>query len=374
MLKFKQYILNEKAGETGNINDAKGKTNEIETAKGLAAVADSHPIDYRGELERSHHINNRAHDILGDEYHSKVKDNTHAAIPHILHHLKTHYDMDLSKPQKDTKVAWTSQDGDIKAFTGKDDPGNPSDVMIRHGGKHVGISCKYGKNPGLGSPGHGALQKTLGMPKEEGDSINRMKKHLTSRVHEVLSSHIDPSLKSNDKKNQLKKYIAQDKEGLLEPHVQKSVDAAASASTAIRANMVSKYAKHFNAADPGTKEKFVRHMLNVQKTVHPMIKVHVDEKGKTTIADPHKEFENFHSHVNTDHPSGGYEAVHDHDQTAGKTPTQMHIHAHMKGHDKPVKVATMQIKHNSGLYTATGASIGAAGSSLKKFGKAPYGA
>lgn len=62
-------------------------------------------------------------------------------------------------------AAWTSQKGDHKSFTGKDDPNSDADVMLQTNNGPIGVSLKYGSmdKPNLRNPGFASTEKKLGM-------------------------------------------------------------------------------------------------------------------------------------------------------------------------------------------------------------------
>ena len=78
-------------------------------------------------------------------------------------------------------VAWTSQKGDHKAFTGEEDPNATADIMVKSKNEKgienrpIGISLKYGteKNPNLKNPGLDAMEKLSNLKEKALDKLRQ---------------------------------------------------------------------------------------------------------------------------------------------------------------------------------------------------------
>lgn len=375
MIRFKTFSIqldeSKRSGGQSEENDPKAKVNETETALHLARMHGATAVDYRKPGETASDINKSAKAKLSPERATAVTAHSQSLAQHITDHLRDHHGIDLAKGGKNTKVAWTSQAGDVEKFSGKKDDNNPADIMVKHGDGHaIGFSLKYGKKPGLASPGHERMQSLLKMPKESREKITRARKAVQERVTQELehTGHISaPTVGA--KKKQYKALVAAHENGTATPDQSKALDRAHGATNAIRSNMASRYAQSFNdlgdhKAGHAQKTKFVRSMLNAEKTANPLYHAHVAEKtGKVTIKNPQQQFDNMHSHVKR------YYAKHGDENEQGGTTFHIYAETHGGTHHK---ICSVQMKHNSSVYSSIGASVGAAGAGVEHLGKKPY--
>ena len=374
MLRFKQFVT-ESVLLYESDNDAKGKTAEIHTAFALSHHHGIPVADYREKLKGISSVDAEQKKKLGEKKHQEIKDNTQKIAQAVTEHIKKHHKVDISKVEKHSSVAWTSQAGDIGKHTGHDEgQENPSDIIIsHHDGKkmrHFGVSIKYGKAPGLRSPGHKDMQNILNMPDEHRKTISRAQKHISDRVEHELGGHLSGSTKIT-KKKELKKRIKDHESGKKhDSEVAAAHKKASDASLAIRSNIISHYHRAFNSATPAQRAKFVRKMLGAEKSKFTVLKAHYNEKnGKVHVSNPAEEFDKFHKHVES------YHSEHEGDKPGQENKATSHtIYAKMKN-DHPdgktwkkgqsVKIFTHQQKHHSGVFTPVGGNIGAPGAALK---------
>jgi hypothetical protein len=179
LLKLKEIIertyINEASG--GVNQDASGKLFELRVGHhlskqhGLGAIT-----HYRHEDKTPQQIHDIHKKAVGEEAYKKIDNHAKDAASHISKHL-------ASKGHKKlTHVVWTSNGvKDIEHFTGKKDPNNKSDLMVRSKKGEHGISLKYTKtSPVLGNEGyHNLIHHFGGDPKKISDPhLNTQKKTL----------------------------------------------------------------------------------------------------------------------------------------------------------------------------------------------------
>jgi hypothetical protein len=379
MQKFK-FWMNESVNHlTESINDAKGKTSEIATADALAARGIK-MVHYRDPEKGSEIEMAKQKSKLGNKLHKEVLKNS-AKIADAIHaHIKSTHGIDIDDAGPRSSVAWTSQAGDIGRHTGHDEgQENPSDIVVSHDHgrtvSHFGWSLKYGKQPGLRSPGHKDMQDTLGMNKENRAKINGQsdwkesgRKGLVRRIGERVQQETSRVLKSKAKKDQ--KYEARqrlkDHESgeAHDPEFHEAYTKAVNASSAMRSNLIKHYHHGFNDATQEQRKTFVGKMMGISDTNFPVYKAHYDEKKDK---------------VHVSHPAGDFDAAHDpkkgkshvvdyfsrHASEDGGQGTTMHIYARTNTNDHH-KVMSIQVKHNSGVYSPVGFSVGALGAGFKK--------
>lgn len=266
----------------------------------------------------AHHTGN-----LEPEHHAQVESGAAQAHQVVREHLvKSGF---LKSKNEAVDTHWTSKPGQVSKVTGKEEKNNPADgVVTNKKGQHVGISFKYGENPGLRSPGLKDLAKITGHEHNQ-KQIDEHKKNLVK----MMGEHVTSSKQSE----QNKQFRAAEKE----PKAAKHVEAVKEASRQFRTKMASDYATAFNKQSHEHHGVAVRRLLNAESSDTPVIKVHHDpKKNKTTISDPVSEFNKLHS--NTSHYS------------AAASGTKMHVYAH--SHEgKKYHIATIGIKDKSSPMT-----------------------
>lgn len=382
MLRFKQFI-----SEDASHNHAKGVSAEIHTGYHLMAQHGIPVTDHRDPeaMTKADQENRRR---LGDDRHDKVKANSGKIASAIGEYLKTKgvtipgkkgkTKIDLAKSQPGSKVSWTSQAGDIGRATGHDEgQENPSDIVLtHHDGKNkipVGVSLKYGKNPGLRSPGHGDMQKMLNTDKlkdSEGKSLTDKINDEKRKIGEKVDQHITPLLKSTkvgDRKDETKLRKRQHESGEVhDPKFSDAVDKGFSAANEHRKKMAKHYADAFNHPenDHHTRRAFVKRMMGIEDTKFPVIKAHYDEKkDKVHVSDPKEQFENMDTHFHHYSAEAGGE------KSDGKSGITIYGHHH---DGTKHKIFSIQHKFSSGAYTGEVNSSGQAGAAVKKYGESPY--
>jgi hypothetical protein len=168
MFKFKEFfaentdLLTEAVG-----NDDKGKLFELLHAKHMHPAKEL-PTHYRDESGKSPQ---EAHDSIKSKIAPEEYDTIDSHAKSSSHAMKAHLKKNGHNPEHITHVAWTSNGaGDVKKFTGKDDPDNDSDVMYKFQhpktkkSSFAGAGLKYGsrKEPNIRNPGLNSLQNMTG--------------------------------------------------------------------------------------------------------------------------------------------------------------------------------------------------------------------
>lgn len=382
MLRFKQFII-----ENASHNHAKGVSAEIHTGYHLM-VQHGIPVTDHRDPDAMSKADQENRNRLGDEKHDTVKANSGAIAKAIGDHLRTKgvsvpgkkgkMKIDLNKSQPGSKVSWTSQAGDIGRATGHDEgQENPSDIVItHHDGKRktpVGVSLKYGKNPGLRSPGHGDMQKMLQTDKikdKDGKSLTDKINAEKDKIGEKIDKHVTPLLKSKsvkDKKAETKLRKIQHESGEVDdPKFNDAVEKGFSEANQHRKNMAKHYATAFNHSTNTHEHRraFVRRMMGIEDTKFPVIKAHYDEKkNKVHVTDPKEQFDNMDTHFHHYSAEAGGEG------SDGKSGITIYGHHH---DGTKHKIFSIQHKFSSGAYSGEVNSSGQAGAAVKKFGENPY--
>lgn len=323
--KFIAFLYEEFLSEelkTGSKANSAGVAFETKTLKRLNGGQHPklHP-DENGmspEEAHNHHSSN-----IEPEEHAKVESGAQQAHHAIIEHMvKTGF---VGSTKEGVSTHWTSKPGQVSKVTGKDEKNNPADgVVTNKEGRHLGISFKYGENPGLRSPGLKDLASLTGHSHNQ----SRIDDHKKSLV-KMMGKHVTSENQSERNK--------QFREAEKNPKAAKHVEAVKNASREFRSQMASDYATAFNQQSHEHHQHAVRRLLNAEATDTPVIKVHHDpKKNKTSISDPVGEFSKLDS--KTSH------------YTAKASGTKMHVYAHT--HDGETHhIATIGIKDKSSPMT-----------------------
>jgi hypothetical protein len=247
ILKFKNFLSQtslyeehlteaaEKRG-SGQESDTEGKLFEI--LSGYHLNGKKHMNSYREEGKLPEDIHNEIKSKISPQAYQRVNQHAMENAANIRQHLK-----DSGYEGRINHVVWTSQGGDIKHFTGQDDPNNESDVMINfkhglgsnnQGEEKLGYSMKYANNAvTLKNKTPKTFGQTYGI--DEKPLMNLHKAHMTnvrsvlnddessaSALHQQykeargtdVGNEIERS--SNDSRKQMVKHLAR-KMGQLKP-------------------------------------------------------------------------------------------------------------------------------------------------------------
>jgi hypothetical protein len=153
-----------------NVNDAKGKLYEILMGSHLhGTFTKGHENEgkflqhYRDEDgKRPEEVHNYLRDELEKREpgaYNEIMRHAGEGAQHLRDQLTAHGHHGINQ------VAWTSQKGDHKRFTGEDDPASDADLMVKTENGPVGLSLKYGKSKdmNLRNPGLETLEKAAGL-------------------------------------------------------------------------------------------------------------------------------------------------------------------------------------------------------------------
>lgn len=308
MLKFtnfmQQLYIVEAASQTGAYADAQGKVFELEFARHLHSKK-QHAEHFRNEEGKSPvEVSRRLREILGDEQYNKISQHAMTAVNEYKKRAE------FKHPDE---IAWTSQPSDHKSFTGSHDPNSNADVMYRHGKQYRGLSLKYGKTPGVRSPGMKDLSTLL---KTDHSKIETRIAEHRADINSIMGKYIDRNKPLGTQHQEFKAVVASGSKA-----AQQAADTALQASRDFRAKLVSHYAKHFNKLTHEDKTHAVRRLLSANETLHPHDKIHYDtSKNEVHISNPVEEFNTLHGRIAhyTAEAKGGYLHIHAHTPDGNK--------------------------------------------------------
>jgi len=411
VLRFKQFITENAAqsdshdyehGEDRTQNDPTAKTNEITVGQHIAKAAGGVLQHSRSEGKSPDDILKETKKTLGNAKHAEVVKASQRHADDCINHLEKEHGIKIGAKNTHTTVHWTSQAGDIgKATEGRhnDDQSNPSDIVISHTDEHGtvhhhGISLKYGASPGVKNPGIGSMMNDTGVKEEDQGKIKRamMAKrkdsegndapgHLAHRLHQELLGHHDyqnPDGKTTkafikkkvsaltkelDRRRKANKAAGKDQDhdshkwtNELQDFAPRH-DRASAASRSLRSNAIGKMAAAFNKNANKVKQKGdkkargkqseqVKSLLNSSTSksgMRVMLSHHNPAKGTTENHNPSDHFDKTDAmihHYSIRHGTG--------DSSNSSTATIM---AHPTHDHAGIPVATLGLKHNSGLAT-----------------------
>lgn len=264
MLSFTSFLVEKKVAEKSwNINDAKGKLYEILLGSHFhhGTHKTGKPNDflthYRDEEGKSP---KEIHDYIKKELndrHPGMYDtiNKHAieGAKHVKSHLAKHGHNEAHE------TVWTSQKGDHKKFTGKDDPNSDADLMVRTEHGPIGLSLKYGesKDMNLRNPGIDSLERGAGLKK--------------GALSDLRNAHYNKVKKEYGIKDH-----AHYKQLKNDPRAKKIVAAAEESALNVQKTMAMKVAQGLAAKakkDPEFLKSYVKHTISPQ-TTHQHFRLH----------------------------------------------------------------------------------------------------
>jgi hypothetical protein len=301
---FVEYIT--EAGGAGEIADAKGKAFELELAKNLHPKQ-QYPKHHNDETGRSPEaVASDLRNRLGHDEYEKVSGHAAKAAKEYLAKTK----------HAPSEVHWTSVEGQVSKTTGKNDAGNQSDLVYKHGKEHHGISAKYGSAPGARSPGMKDLASMSGMKHEH---LQKLIDAHHEAIHSIMAPHVKST--SNAQRHKEFKEIASGAKG---SKAKAASDLASKTSLEHRSAIAGHLANHFSKLaknDHAGMTEVVRKLTASHGTETPMMKVHHNPKtGKTDVSNPKEDFDNAMSkvkHFSVEH-KGMYIHIHAHDHEGNK--------------------------------------------------------
>jgi hypothetical protein len=188
-----------------NVNDAKGKLYEILMGSHLhGTFSKGHENEgkflqhYRDEDgKRPEEVHNYLRDELEKREpgaYNEIMRHAGEGAQHLRDQLTAHGHHNLNQ------VAWTSQKGDHKRFTGEDDPASDADLMVKTENGPIGLSLKYGKtkNMNLRNPGLETLENAAGLQPGE---LAKMREDHYARARQIGikdHAHYKAMLKGDD--------------------------------------------------------------------------------------------------------------------------------------------------------------------------------
>lgn len=334
--KFLNYLYEEFLFEelkTGSKANSAGVAFETKTLRRLNGGEHPklHPDENGMTPEEAH--NHHSTNIEPEEHANVERGAEHAHRMIKQHLLKTGF---VESDKEKLTTHWTSKPGQVAKVTKQKEENNPADGVVTNSrGQHLGISFKYGENPGLRSPGLKDLA-TLTGHKHNQEDIDEHKDSLVK----MMGKHVS----ADTQKLRHREFRAAQKN----PKAAKQVEAVKEASRQYRSKMASDYASAFNNQTREHHTHAVRRLLNAESTPTPVIKVHHDPvKNTTSISDPVREFNNLDAKTKK--------------YSAKASGTKMHIYAHT--HDGETHhVATVGIKDkNSPMTNIVGAVVHGSG-------------
>jgi hypothetical protein len=184
MLRFGHYLIEATKADVDNLNDAKGKLFELLVGGHL-----KHGTNAQTRMPNGHATHYRPEGDGPQEVHDKLKRYLDTAHPGSYEQIAKHASDAANHLRGELAarghtniddVAWTSQAGDHRAFTGHDDPNATADLMVKSRNANgeqnepIGLSLKYGKekNPNLKNPGLGALE---GLSRLKSGSLDKLR-------------------------------------------------------------------------------------------------------------------------------------------------------------------------------------------------------
>lgn len=194
MLKFSELLVEArekkpKKPKEFNVNDAKGKLYEILMGSHLhGTFTKGHENEgkflqhYRDEDgKRPEDVHNYLRDELEKREpgaYNEIMRHAGEGAQHLRDQLAAHGHHNINQ------VAWTSQKGDHKRFTGEDDPASDADLMVKTENGPIGLSLKYGKSKdmNLRNPGLETLENAAGLQPGE---LAKMREDHYARVRKI---------------------------------------------------------------------------------------------------------------------------------------------------------------------------------------------
>jgi len=255
------------------------------------------------EEAHRHHMNNLSQDMQ-----LKVAQGAQAAATALREHLHEHGYFD--KKEK-LHTIWTSKPGQLSRTVGVEDRDNPSDIVLSNKNKseHVGISLKFGENPGLRSPGVKDLAALTGIRHFQSE-IDAHKENLIKQMGKHVSG-----ANQNERNNQFRTA----EKG--SPAAKKAAAAVKSESLLFRSSMASRYAAGASKLTHEQATNTIRRLMNAEETNTNYLKLsHNPKNGKTEISDPVADFKKMHNNVKKYFftSSGSYMHVHALDKNGEK--------------------------------------------------------
>lgn len=298
---YEESLLVEESGSAANSQGVAFETALTRELHHKGTFADQHPNEdgMSAEEAHRHHMNNLSNDMQ-----MKVANGARSAAQALREHL---HDNGYFDNKEKLQTTWTSKPGQLSKTVGKDDPNNPSDIVLSKKDKseHLGISLKFGEKPGLRSPGLKDMASMSGI-KHFQSEIDAHKEELVKD----MGKHVTGS--SQNERNDA--YRAAEKGS---PAAKKAAAKVKMKSLLFRGTMATRYAAGFSKLTQERATDAVRRLMNAEKTSTRYIKLsHNPKNGKTDISDPIADFDKMNKKVKKYHFSskGMYVDVHAEDK------------------------------------------------------------
>ncbi len=237
----------------GENQDAHGKLFELRVAHHLSKIHGLGNVEhYRHEGKTPQEIHDIHRKTVGEQSYKQIDAHAQGAAQHISNHLATHGHKKL------THVVWTSNGAsDIKHFTGKDDPNNKADLMVKSSAGFHGVSLKLTKSaPVLGNEGYGNTAKHFG-----GDPKKISEPHLAAQ-NKGLKKLGYTGVKNHERFKTFR--------DSTKPAAKAHTAQVNSLSTKARSGIASSFAKHLSTLSQGELHSKLSSKLS-SPSVHPVI-------------------------------------------------------------------------------------------------------